>query len=187
MSLFDRRFAGAAAAAAAAVCVLSCYCIRDETEAEMLNAGRSVPRQFEQYPMSLSHPDDDLGAPMLLMLPTEVVHRIDFWSPLSHRNFLYVPTDKCVAVGCVGVGLLCRGVGVCLDGLWWSLPGVGLVRSCLLITVLSFHFDLACCSRRSFTATAADTATNIICVGVVENLAQVRSAELLQVAGQERL
>ena len=49
---------------------------------------------FQQYPMSLNHPDDDLGAPMLLMLPSQVVHRIDFWSPLSHRNFLYIPTDK---------------------------------------------------------------------------------------------
>jgi len=75
---------------------IRCYCIRDETEAEMLNAGRSVPFMFQQYPMHLSHPDDDLGAPMLLMLPSTVVHRIDFWSPLSHRNFLYIPTSQCV-------------------------------------------------------------------------------------------
>ena len=73
---------------------IRCYCIRDETEAEMLNAGRSVPYMFEQYPMHLNHPDDDLGAPMLLMLPSTIVHRIDQWSPLSHRNFLYIPTNK---------------------------------------------------------------------------------------------
>ena len=73
------------------------YFIRDETDAEMLSTGRAVPFLFQQYPLSLSHPDDDLGAPILLMLPMQVVHRIDLWSPLSYRNFLHIPTKQCVA------------------------------------------------------------------------------------------
>lgn len=77
---------------------IRCYCLRDETEAEMLNAGRAVPYMFQQYPMTLNHPDHELGSPMLLMLPTTVVHRIDFWSPLSHRNFLFIPTEQYVII-----------------------------------------------------------------------------------------
>ena len=37
---------------------------------------------FQQYPMRLNQPSDELGGMLLLMLPSNVVHRIDPWSPL---------------------------------------------------------------------------------------------------------
>ena len=37
---------------------------------------------FQQFNMRLQKPDDELGGMLLLMLPSEIVHRIDAWSPL---------------------------------------------------------------------------------------------------------
>ncbi|CAK0799254.1 unnamed protein product [Prorocentrum cordatum] len=39
--------------------------------------------QFEQRPMRLVHPDDELGGTLLLTFPARVVHEIDAWSPLA--------------------------------------------------------------------------------------------------------
>jgi hypothetical protein len=52
---------------------------------------RGVMRHFETQLCRLTHPDDELGAMLLLMLPQVVVHGIDNWSPLmpvshSRRN-----------------------------------------------------------------------------------------------------
>jgi len=48
------------------------YCIRHDEDGA-----------FATFPMRIQQPDDDLGASVLLILPTRVVHRIDNWSPLS--------------------------------------------------------------------------------------------------------
>ena len=37
---------------------------------------------FQSCFLRLQHPDDELGAPLLLTLPSTVVHRVDRWSPL---------------------------------------------------------------------------------------------------------
>ena len=37
---------------------------------------------FQSHAMRLSHPDDELGATLLMCLPSVIVHRIDAWSPL---------------------------------------------------------------------------------------------------------
>lgn len=37
---------------------------------------------FQSYLMRLQHPDDELGAALLLSLPSVVAHRVDQWSPL---------------------------------------------------------------------------------------------------------
>uniref|UniRef100_A0A6U9CWQ7 Inward rectifier potassium channel C-terminal domain-containing protein n=1 Tax=Zooxanthella nutricula TaxID=1333877 RepID=A0A6U9CWQ7_9DINO len=37
---------------------------------------------FQTRAMRLQHPDDDLGAMLLLTLPQLIVHRVDLWSPL---------------------------------------------------------------------------------------------------------
>lgn len=49
-----------------------CYCVY-----------RHPHRGYEMIPMRLEHPDDSLGANLLLTLPCVVVHRIDAWSPLA--------------------------------------------------------------------------------------------------------
>ncbi|CAM9709886.1 unnamed protein product [Scytosiphon promiscuus] len=43
-----------------------------------------MPEQvfFQSHAMRLQHPDDELGANLLLVLPQTVVHRIDAWSPM---------------------------------------------------------------------------------------------------------
>jgi hypothetical protein len=37
---------------------------------------------FQTQFMRLQSPDDQLGAPILLALPSRVIHRLDAWSPL---------------------------------------------------------------------------------------------------------
>jgi hypothetical protein len=54
---------------------IRCYAIRNEKKG-------NVTTYFQQFNMRLQKPDDELGGMLLLMLPTEVVHRIDSWSPL---------------------------------------------------------------------------------------------------------
>lgn len=43
---------------------------------------------FRPYPMRLQHPDDELGAMLLLTVPNIVVHRLDAWSPLVPTTLL---------------------------------------------------------------------------------------------------
>jgi len=57
-----------------------CYVIRHDRDPES-----GLVTYFQQFTMRLQKPDDELGGMLLLVLPTEVVHRIDPWSPL------YVP------------------------------------------------------------------------------------------------
>jgi len=40
---------------------------------------------FQSHTMRIEHPDDELGATLVLALPQGVVHRIDAWSPLRPR------------------------------------------------------------------------------------------------------
>merc|ERR1719253_1297297 len=42
--------------------------------------------------MRLLHPDDELGASLLLAVPTVVVHRVDAWSPLLPPWFVRGPS-----------------------------------------------------------------------------------------------
>jgi len=49
-----------------------CYCVHQHPE-----------HGYQTVPLRLEHPDDDLGASLLLTLPSTVVHRIDAWSPLA--------------------------------------------------------------------------------------------------------
>ena len=37
---------------------------------------------FQTHSLRLQHPNDELGATLLLNLPNVIVHRIDGWSPL---------------------------------------------------------------------------------------------------------
>jgi len=54
---------------------IRCYCVE-----------QSDIRGFETTQMRLLQPDDELGATLLLSMPSIVVHRIDAWSPLApHR------------------------------------------------------------------------------------------------------
>lgn len=55
-----------------------CYAIKHETTGD-----KGEPIYFQQCLMRLSHPNDELGAPLMMALPTLVVHRIDMWSPLA--------------------------------------------------------------------------------------------------------
>ncbi|CAN0450442.1 unnamed protein product, partial [Scytosiphon promiscuus] len=58
-----------------------CYALRHER----LNCNPAkMPEQvfFQSHAMRLQHPDDELGANLLLVLPQTVVHRIDAWSPM---------------------------------------------------------------------------------------------------------
>ncbi|CAK9083992.1 Inward rectifier potassium channel 18 (Inward rectifier K(+) channel Kir2.6) (Potassium channel [Durusdinium trenchii] len=60
---------------------IRCYCVE-----------QSDIRGFETTQMRLLQPDDELGATLLLSMPSIVVHRIDAWSPLApHRPDLYGP------------------------------------------------------------------------------------------------
>ncbi|CAJ1387213.1 unnamed protein product [Effrenium voratum] len=54
---------------------IRCYCVE-----------KNDIRGFETTQMRLLQPDDELGATLLLSMPSIVVHRIDAWSPLApHR------------------------------------------------------------------------------------------------------
>lgn len=60
---------------------IRCYCVE-----------QSDIRGFETTQMRLLQPDDELGATLLLSMPSIVVHRIDAWSPLApHRPDLFTP------------------------------------------------------------------------------------------------
>ena len=50
---------------------------------------------FRPYPMRLQHPDDELGAMLLLTVPNVVVHRLDAWSPLVPTTLL----EHCNQIG----------------------------------------------------------------------------------------
>ena len=52
-----------------------CYAIR--------HVRGPTPIFFQQCAMRLTSPNDELGATLMMALPTQVVHRIDRWSPLS--------------------------------------------------------------------------------------------------------
>ena len=56
---------------------IRCYAIFHERKGH-----KNEVHLFQQRPLRLNQPDDELGAMLLLMLPTNVVHRIDPWSPL---------------------------------------------------------------------------------------------------------
>lgn len=66
-----------------------CYCIRHD---------RRASRTCQVFPMRLQQPDDTMGGMLLLTLPSQIVHRIDNWSPLSpsweelQRKRLHPPT-----------------------------------------------------------------------------------------------
>lgn len=62
-----------------------CYTVRHD------DAGGGEMAYFQTYPMRLQHPDDDLGAMLLMTLPSVVVHRLDAWSPLLPRGQEEVP------------------------------------------------------------------------------------------------
>eukprot|EP00940_MAST-03C_sp_MAST-3C-sp2_P002193 g2193.t1 len=53
------------------------YAIRHERDPET-----GTVAYFQQFYMRLQKPDDELGGMLLPVLPTEVVHRVDAWSPL---------------------------------------------------------------------------------------------------------
>jgi len=40
----------------------------------------------KMVPMRIEQPDDELGGPLLLTIPTTIVHRIDAWSPLAPQH-----------------------------------------------------------------------------------------------------
>jgi len=52
-----------------------CYAIR--------HLLKERPVYFQQCAMRLSSPNDELGAMLMMALPTQVVHRVDRWSPLA--------------------------------------------------------------------------------------------------------
>ncbi|CAL1139098.1 unnamed protein product [Cladocopium goreaui] len=63
---------------------IRCYCVE-----------QSDIRGFETTQMRLLQPDDELGATLLLSMPSIVVHRIDAWSPLApHRPDLPLSSDR---------------------------------------------------------------------------------------------
>lgn len=43
---------------------------------------------FQPFTMRIQHPDDELGAMLLLSVPSTVVHRLDAWSPLVPTKIL---------------------------------------------------------------------------------------------------
>ena len=63
-----------------------CYAIRHDC------APDGQYSYFQSYPMRLQHPDDDLGAMLLMALPSVVVHRLDQWSPLLPRTLERMPS-----------------------------------------------------------------------------------------------
>ena len=54
---------------------IRCYAVRHARNG-------NATTYFQQFNMRLQKPDDELGGMLLLMLPSEIVHRIDAWSPL---------------------------------------------------------------------------------------------------------
>jgi hypothetical protein len=53
-----------------------CYAIQHKTRED------GVPLLFQHSVMRLTQPDDELGGMVFLLLPSEVYHPIDAWSPI---------------------------------------------------------------------------------------------------------
>lgn len=75
-----------------------CYAVKRETIGD-----NNEPIFYQQCAMRLSHPNDDLGASLMMALPTLIVHQIDRHSPLSppHLDFpsLVLRDDYCEVLG----------------------------------------------------------------------------------------
>jgi len=71
-------------------CHVKCYCFRHDYHYTPDGEPQGV--FFQQHSMRLLHPDDELGAPLLLCVPTVVVHRVDAWSPLLPPWFVRGPS-----------------------------------------------------------------------------------------------
>jgi len=52
------------------------YCLRDDEDSD------GTVYNCQPFNMRLQHPDDNLGAMLLMNVPSFVVHRLDSWSPL---------------------------------------------------------------------------------------------------------
>ncbi|CAN0337029.1 unnamed protein product, partial [Discosporangium mesarthrocarpum] len=61
-----------------------CYALKHEKLRTSGDKSCETPDSvfFQCHNMRLQHPDDELGAPLLLVVPQTVVHRIDTWSPM---------------------------------------------------------------------------------------------------------
>lgn len=68
------------------------YTLRDDTD------GDGTVYQCQPFNMRLQHPDDELGAMLLMNVPSFVVHRLDSWSPLCppqpREDRTYRPSEK---------------------------------------------------------------------------------------------
>ena len=62
-----------------------CYAVRRDYD--YLATGQTA--HCQPFVMRLQHPDDELGAMLLMNLPSVVVHAVDNWSPLAPR-----PTER---------------------------------------------------------------------------------------------
>jgi len=75
-----------------------CYCVHQHPE-----------HGYQSTVLRLEHPDDDLGASLLLTLPCTVVHRIDAWSPLAP----YILQERHVPPPYPGMGSMATATGSC--------------------------------------------------------------------------
>lgn len=67
-------------------CQVRCYLFTRPFGVTPEEAAAEEDVGVEMRPMRLEQPDDALGAMLLLVLPTAVVHRIDEWSPLRGES-----------------------------------------------------------------------------------------------------
>ena len=69
---------------------------------EAAGEAEDLPWACQTHAMRLQRPDDDLGATLLMALPSTVVHRIDQWSPLWPRKRRRAPAAAAAAAAAAG-------------------------------------------------------------------------------------
>jgi len=79
-----------------------CYAIRHVLSFAKSSSRQRRPVYFQQCAMRLSSPNDELGAVLMMALPTQVIHRLDRWSPLVPAGF-HKPSAY-LASSFVGIG-----------------------------------------------------------------------------------
>jgi potassium inwardly-rectifying channel subfamily J len=71
---------------------------------EAAGEAEDLPWACQTHAMRLQRPDDDLGATLLMALPSTVVHRIDQWSPLWPRKRRRAPAAAATAAAAAAAG-----------------------------------------------------------------------------------